>query len=132
MKQLCIFMLAGLMFLPFCSKEKEGGPGDMPMVGNAAVNEKEVLVSSGFEDDDTFVIICKGKAMSGLNDVAAKESAKRAALMNAYYFARKEFGDDFSPDKEGVLDSFEFKNDVGIIKYVIKKEGLRDLGQKEK
>jgi len=130
MKKILIVLLAVLAFMLSCSKEKENA--DMPVVGGGAVNEKEVLLSSDFKDNDTYVIVCKGLPAPGLNTVASHESARRAALLNAYHIAKKKFGEGFNPEKEGEIENFEFRDNIGYLTYVIKREGLKEMMDREK
>jgi len=132
MKKVLILFVTVLALIPFCSKEKEAGDIEMPMVGSEALDGKEMVVYSEFKGDDTYIIISKGKPAPGLNKIASRESAKRAALLTAYIEAKKKFGKDFMPEKEGKLDSFEFKKDFGVVRYIIKKDGLKNLANKEK
>ena len=98
-----IFLVA-LIFVS-CYEDKEG-----------------VLISRKFIDDSTYEIVCKGFPKRELDGVARIESSKRAALMNAYYFAQNTFDDSVAPERDGMAREFKIRDEYAIVKYVIKKE----------
>lgn len=102
------FILAG------CSSKPEG------MVSSAPS-----LIKEGFKSDSEYEIICRGFPKEGLEGLQKDESAKRAAILNAYYFARLKFDDSVAPDKDGKAERFVLNQDHAIVYYTIKKPDLK-------
>ena len=88
---------------------------------------RESLISKGFVDDNTYRVVCRGFPLAGAEDVQKVESAKRAAILNAYAFIKSEFGDRVAPDREGKVEKMDIRDDHVILYFVIKKKRLRAL-----
>lgn len=88
---------------------------------------KTHIVSDGFQDNDSYMIICKGNIPVDKSGPAAFESGKRAALLTAYFIAKQKFGSDFQPDRFGNLEDIEKEGDHVVIHYLLKMPGLKDL-----
>ncbi len=95
------------------------------LAGGCARNTGGPLVYKKFKDDHTLLIACRGNVKEGTIGVARFESAKRAALMNIYYFIRKDFGDSIDPRRDGSVKGVEFSGDAAVVHYVIKKKNIR-------
>jgi len=116
-RQKIIFLfLISLFFIFSCQDE--------PNVGSAY---NETLVSKKFIDNDTFKVVCKGFPLQGSEGIVMKESAKRAARLNAYYFIKQEFKDSVKPDADGEVEKIEYKDGHAVIYYLVKKKGLKFL-----
>ena len=116
MKQISLFMIAcsSLMIIS-CS----GEPG---------MNVKSVpsLISEKFISDNEYEIVCLGYPKEGLRGVQKEESAKRAALLNAYYFSKNRFDETVSPDQDGKMVKLTMFDDHAELKYVISKSNLKN------
>ncbi|PKL38098.1 MAG: hypothetical protein CVV44_13100 [Spirochaetae bacterium HGW-Spirochaetae-1] len=95
------------------------------MAGGCARNERSALISKKFIDDNTYEIVCRGFPMAETEGIARFESAKRAALMNAYFYTRQTFNDTVFPDRDGDVNRVEVGNDYAVVYYVIKKRDLK-------
>jgi len=89
------------------------------------VTSRPSLIKEGFKSDTEYEIICRGFPKEGLEGIQKDESAKRAALLNAYYFARIKFDDSVIPDKDGKAERFVLNQDHAIVYYTIKKPDLK-------
>lgn len=83
------------------------------------------LISEGFISDTEYEIVCIGIPKEGLKGFQKEESAKRAALLNVYYFAKNRFDESVQPDVDGKIEKFTMLDDHAEMKYVIKKSGLK-------
>jgi len=88
---------------------------------------RESLISKGFVDDNTYRVVCRGFPLAGAEDIQKVESAKRAAILNAYAFIKSEFGDRVAPDREGNVEKMDIRDEYVILHFVIKKKRLRSL-----
>jgi nitrous oxide reductase accessory protein NosL len=88
-------------------------------------NARGPLISQRFIDDDTFEIVCSGRAAEGTTGIAGAESAKRAALMNAYYYAGITFNDTVAPDRDGRIEKVMMGGNEAVVYYIIKKSNLK-------
>jgi hypothetical protein len=93
--------------------------------------DREVLISKGFVNDTSYSIVCKGYPKEDLSGVSRIESAKRAALLSAYYYVQQIFSDSVAPDKDGKVQNYEVGEDFAIIHYLIQKKGLRKMLNKK-
>lgn len=94
--------------------------------GGGKKTTDEVLIKKTFRDDDTWLIIVRGFPNKDLEGIARLESAKRAALLNAYYFARLNFDDTIAPDRDGTVVQWEVSRICAVVHYIIKKPGLKN------
>jgi hypothetical protein len=85
------------------------------------------LISEGFISDTEYEIVCLGYPKEGLTGVSRDESAKRAALLNAYYFLNERFGNEVSPDRDGKAKKVTMHDGYCELRYVIKKDNLKNL-----
>ena len=83
------------------------------------------LISEGFISDTEYEIVCIGYPKEGLTGIQKEESAKRAALLNAYYFSKNRFDDTVNPDQDGKAQKFTMFDDRAELKYVITKSNLK-------
>lgn len=86
---------------------------------------KEVLVSQGFVDDNTYRVVCRGYPLEGLTGIQQSESSKRAALLSAYYYIGQVFNDSVAPDRDGKSEKIEYMSDHALLYYVVTKKGLK-------
>ena len=115
MKKIFILpVIAVVLIITGCSSSSEGLVSSVPS-----------LIKEGFTSDTEYEIICRGYPKEGLQGVMKDESGKRAALLNAYYFAGKKFDDSVAPDKDGKAERFVLNQDHAIVYYRIKKSNLR-------
>ena len=85
------------------------------------------LIKEGFINNNEYEIICIGYPKEGLTGVQSEESAKRAAILNAYYFANERFGESVSPDRDGRVDKVTIYSGYCELRYIIKKNNLKNL-----
>jgi len=111
MKSLGVIIMVILLSMTVCYK---GGVG----TDNA-------LISKGFLDDNRYSIVCRGYSKENLVGVAMSESAKRAALLTAYFYAQQVFDDTVAPDKDGNVDKYELNDNSATVFYVISKKNLK-------
>lgn len=107
-------MIAAILIITGCSSSPDGLVSSVPS-----------LIKEGFTSDTEYEIICRGYPKEGLQGIKKDESGKRAALLNAYYFAQKKFDDSVIPDKDGKAERFVLNQDHAIVYYTIKKSNLR-------
>ena len=88
---------------------------------------KEPLISQGFVDDNTYVVVCRGYPLQGSTGIQKAESSKRAALLGAYYYIKTVFNDSVAPDKDGKAEKFEYMNDYVVLHYMVRKKGLKKM-----
>lgn len=89
------------------------------------------LISEGFISDTEYEIVCIGYPKEGLTGIQKEESAKRAALLNAYFFAKNRFDDTVSPDQDGKVVKYTAYDDRAELKYVVTKSNLKKRIKKE-
>lgn len=91
------------------------------------VNVKSLpgLISEGFTSDTEYEIVCIGYPKEGLTGIQKEESAKRAALLTAYYFSKNRFDDTVNPDQDGKIIKLTQFDDRAELKYVITKSNLK-------
>ena len=89
------------------------------------VRSAPVLIKEGFISDTEYEIVCIGIPKDGLTGVQKEESAKRAALLNAYYYAKNRFDDTVHPDRDGKTEKMTMFDDHAELKYVISKSNLK-------
>ena len=89
--------------------------------------KKEVLVSRGFVDDNTYRVVCRGYPPEGLAGIQRAESSKRAALLGAYYFIGQVFNEAVAPDRDGRIEKIEYMSDHAVLHYVVTKKNLRRM-----
>ncbi len=107
---LCLLFLS--LLLSGCPKGETG-------------TERTVLLSKRFTGDSTYSLVCKGFPKDELSGIQRIESAKRAALLNVYYYAQEIFDDTVAPDRDGRVEKFEVGDDYATVYYEIRKAGLR-------
>lgn len=83
------------------------------------------LISEDFISSDTYEVVCKGFPKQGLEGAQKDESAKRAALLNAYYFVQSRFDSTVQPDKDGRTVKYEVQDDFAVIYYRVQKSDLK-------
>ena len=83
------------------------------------------LISEGFISDTEYEIVCIGIPKEGLKGIQKEESAKRAALLNVYYFSKNRFDDTVKADMDGKTEKFTMLEDHAELKYVITKSDLK-------
>ncbi len=94
-------------------------------VGAGAQEKREVLVKKYFNNNNTFIIICKGYPKEGLSGTQAMETAKEAALLNAQIIARETFKDSVDVVKGGAVLKYVERDDYVIIHYALTLINLR-------
>jgi len=116
MKQIYLFITAcALLVLFSCSVEP-----------NLNVKSIPSLVSEKFISETEYEIVCLGFPKEGLKGVQKEESAKRAALLNAYYYSKNRFDDTVNPDQDGKTVKLTMFDDHAELKYVISKSNLKN------
>jgi len=83
------------------------------------------LISEKFLNDTEYEIICLGFPKQGLSGVQKEESAKRAALLNAYFYSKNRFDETVNPDLDGRTVKLAMFDDHAELTYVIKKINLK-------
>ena len=91
------------------------------------VTSKPVLVKEGFISNNEYEIVCNGYPKEGLTGPQREESAKRAAILNAYYFSTERFGETVRPDQDGRIVKVTMYGEYCEIQYIIKKSNLKNL-----
>ena len=84
-----------------------------------------IVISKKFIDENNFEIICRGLPLEGSEGIEKEESAKRAALLNIYYFSKKIFKDSVSPEIDGSIEEVIYNKDDAIVRYIITKRNLK-------
>ena len=111
-------ILAALIFSLFIISSCSSDPG-------INVQALPGLISEGFTSDTEYEIVCIGYPKEGLTGVQKEESAKRAALLNAYYFSKNRFDETVDPDLDGKAQKFTMYDDRAELIYVITKNDLK-------
>ena len=120
MKNIKSFILiVSLLFIASCSGSK------------ISVSSTPNLIIEGFISDTEYEIVCLGIPKSGLSGIQKEESAKRAALLNAYYYVKNRFDETVSPDMDGKISKFVMHDDHGELSYIIKKSNLKKRVKKQ-
>jgi len=115
MKKIISLIVVSLLLLTAaCSSKPEGMVSSVPS-----------LIKEGFTSNTEYEIICRGFPKEGLEGVQKDESAKRAALLNAYYFTRLKFDDTVIPDRDGKAERFVINQDHAVVYYTISKPDLK-------
>lgn len=83
------------------------------------------LISEKFISDTEYEIVCIGYPKEGLKGIQKEESAKRAALLNAYYFSKNRFDETVNPDQDGKVAKLTMFDDYAEINYVLTKSNLK-------
>lgn len=109
-----LFFITLFILVTGCSSKPDGTVSSVPS-----------LIREGFKSDTEYEIICRGFPKEGLEGIQKDESAKRAALLNAYYFARLKFDDSVIPDRDGKAERFVLNQDHAIVYYTIQKSDLK-------
>ncbi len=91
-----------------------------------SVQSPPSLISEDFISDDTYEIVCRGFPKQGLSGVQKEESAKRAALLNAYYFVQARFDNTVKPDTDGSVVRYEVQDDFVVVYYRLTKKNLKN------
>ena len=118
-KIILLSTIAVLVTFAGCASKPEGMVSSVPS-----------LIKEGFKSDTEYEIICRGFPREGLTSVQKDESAKRAALLNAYYYTQMKFDDTVIPDKDGKAERFVLNEDHAIVYYTISKPGLKNRVRK--
>ena len=108
MKKILILSVLAAALFSGCQKRTEGP-----------------LIYKKFKGKDTFLIACSGNAKEGTRGIARFESAKRAALLNAYFFIRQTFDDSVRPETDSTVDRVERTGDTAIVHLIIRKWNLK-------
>jgi hypothetical protein len=88
---------------------------------------REVLISQGFIDDNTYRVVCRGYPLDGLTGIQQAESSKRAALLHAYYVIKQIFNESVAPDRDGKTEKIEYMSDHAVLNYIVHKKGLKKM-----
>ncbi len=115
MKKIIILLLASVI-IPLVSCEKES-------INN--VQGIPTLVKEGFIGDNEYEFVCIGFPKEGLTGLQKDESAKRAAILNAYYYIGTRFDETVIPDRDGTVKKIEVSNEYAKVYYVISKSNLK-------
>ncbi len=99
--------------------------------GVTSQGPREVLVSKGFVDDNTWKVVCRGYPLEGLKGIQKSESSKRAALLSAYYYIKETFNESVAPDKDGKTEKLDIFDDHAVLNYVVHKKGLKKMMKTE-
>jgi hypothetical protein len=91
----------------------------------ACEEKKGLVISRSFVNDTTYEVVVRGYPKKGTTGVARMESAKRAALLNAYYIIRQNFSRDVAPDRNGRVMEYVVQGDSAVVRYRLKHPGLR-------
>jgi len=83
------------------------------------------LVQEGFISPNEYEIVCIGFPKEGLTGLQKDESAKRAAILNAYYYTGTRFDETIAPDKDGTVKKMEVTDTHAKVYYVITKSNLK-------
>lgn len=90
-----------------------------------SVHSVPSLISEKFISDTEYEIVCRGFPKEGLSGVQKEESAKRSAILNAYYFSKSRFDDTVNPDMDGRVEKFSMFENYAEVKYILKKSNLK-------
>jgi hypothetical protein len=83
------------------------------------------LVKEGFISANEYEIVCIGFPKEGLTGTQKDESAKRAAILNAYFYTGARFNNTVAPDKDGIVKKMEITDTHATVYYVISKSNLK-------
>jgi hypothetical protein len=114
--------------LSSCAKDNKDAKNEPNVMDIPALSEqvkKEVIVKKYFEDDNTFIIECKGFPKDGLEGKARIESAKEAALINAQICSRDLFNESVDVIRNGEIHKYDIEDDYVVIHYAVIKNRLR-------
>jgi len=90
-----------------------------------SVQSIPTLVKEGFISANEYQIVCLGFPKEGLTGIQKDESAKRAALLNAYYYTKARFDETVAPDMDGKVEKMEMSDSYATVYYVISKSNLK-------
>lgn len=113
-KEIALILATAIMLLVSCS-------GD----GIKNVQNIPTLVREGFISDNEYEIVCIGFPKEGLTGLQKDESAKRAALLNAYFYTESRFDSTVAPDMDGTVKKMELSDSHATVYYVISKSKLK-------
>jgi hypothetical protein len=91
----------------------------------------KIFISEKYLDKDRWLVVCKGYPLEDSTGLPRIESAKMAARLNAYVFARQIFDDSVVPDKDGMAEKYDLYNDFVVVYYVIQKKDLKKRMRKK-
>ena len=115
MKKLIMFFLTITVALFFaCSGDEIKKVQNIP-----------TLVKEGFISPNEYEIVCIGFPKEGTTGIQKDETAKRAAVLNAYYYTAARFDDTVAPDKDGEIKKMEVTDTHATVYYVISKSNLK-------
>jgi hypothetical protein len=112
MRAISLLVISAMMLVLGCVKDGDG-------------TDRTVLISKRFTSSTTYSLVCKGFPKDELTGPARMESAKRAALLNVYYYVQQIFNDTVAPDRDGRVEKYEAGDDYATVYYEIAKPGLR-------
>jgi len=115
MKNFNLFLIIlSLFIISSCSTGSDNNVKSIP-----------TLISEKFISDTEYEIVCIGLPKEGLEGLQKEESAKRAALLSAYYYSKNRFDDTVKPDMDGRAKEFKMFDDHAELKYIITKSNLK-------
>jgi len=120
MKAINLIVAAVLFLMLSCSNS-----GDIKNVQGIPT-----LIKEGFINDNEYEIICIGFPKEGLSGIQKEESAKRAALLNAYFYAGNRFDNTVIPDRDGRVNKMDVSDEYATVHYIIKKDKLKSRVKK--
>jgi len=88
------------------------------------------LVKEGFIAPNEYEIVCIGLPKEGLTGLQKDESAKRAAILNAYFYTKERFDNTVAPDLDGSVKKMELSETHATVYYVISKSNLKSRMKK--
>ncbi len=97
----------------------------IPLLFTACEEKKGMIISRSFVDDTTYEVVVRGYPKKDTTGVARMESAKRAALLNAYHIIRQDFTRSIAPDRNGKVMEYVMQDDSAVVRYRLKYPGLR-------
>ncbi len=109
-----ITIILSLLIITSCSVDQGNNVKSVPS-----------LISEGFISDTEYEIVVIGMPKEGLKSVQKEESAKRAALLNAYFYSNSRFDDTVKPDMDGKVVKMTMFDDHAELKYLITKSNLK-------
>jgi hypothetical protein len=92
---------------------------------SALEDRSKVLIKRYFDDDNTYVIVCKGFPKEGLDPAESRGTAREAALLNAQVIAKQAFKDSVDVIKNGRVEKYTDYPGYSVLYYVIKYPRLK-------
>jgi len=86
---------------------------------------RPALIREGFLSKNSYEILCYGFPKDELQGIQRAQSAKRAAILNAYYFTKQRFNDTVKPDMDGKIKKITVDDDYAVIHFIINKKNLK-------